>query len=305
MPPPVTNYAAPASATANSNPAYAAPARSTANPNPTIAAAAATYAPPSAASAGALPGAAAPPPPISAPQPLPSLVAGSPRNRRKAAARDAALAVSREWIDISAPLSIGVTPAYPGTAPLAMRFDYDMDNGAPLDLSEFSMSMHTGTHVDAPSHFLRGAPAIDQVPLEQLNGPALVINVDPAVSAITAADLERYPWRGARRILFRTRNSVNEWIVDPQFHPDYVWLAPDAAELLVSGGVELVGIDYLSIEQYGAPPRTQVILLSKGIAVVEGLDLRQVSAGEYDLTVLPLKILGHEAAPARAVLRRR
>jgi arylformamidase len=273
----------------NSNPTYAAP----------------VYAPPPAASAEPLPGAAAPLPPRPVPQPLPSLVEMSPRAKRKAAARVAAQTESTGWIDISAPLSIGVTPTYPGNAPLAMRFDSDMERGAPLDLSEFSMSNHTGTHVDAPLHFLRGAPAIEQIPLEQLCGPVLVLNVDPGVTAITAADLERYPWRGARRILFRTRNSVNEWIVDPQFHSDYTYLAPDAAELLVNSGVVLVGIDYLSIEQFGAPPRTHVILMSKGIAIVEGLDLRQVAAGDYDLTLLPLKILGHEAAPARAVLRRR
>lgn len=229
----------------------------------------------------------------------------SPRARRRAAAKAAVQSAPGVWIDISAPLSIGVTPNYPGNAPLQLRFDYDMERGAPLDLSEFSMSMHTGTHVDAPLHVIRGAPSIDQVPLERFIGPALVLNIDPSIIAITAADLERYPWRGAQRILFRTRNSVNEWMVDPQFHSDYTFLAPDAAELLANNGVLLVGFDYLSIEQYGAPPRTQMILLSKGIPIVEGLDLRSVTEGQYDLTVLPLKILEHESAPARAILHRR
>lgn len=229
----------------------------------------------------------------------------SSKARRKAAARAAAHVASGGWIDISAPLSIGVTPNFPGIAPLQLRFDYDMDRGAPLDLSEFSMSTHTGTHVDAPLHFIRGAAAIDQVPLDHLIGPALVINMDPGVIAITAADLNRYPWHGAHRILFRTRNSVNEWMLDPQFHPDYTFLAPDAAQLLADNGVLLVGIDYLSVEQYGAPARTHMILLNHGVAIVEGLDLRAVAEGDYDLSVLPLKILGHEAAPARAVLRRR
>jgi arylformamidase len=211
-----------------------------------------------------------------------------------------------QWIDVSAPLSPAITPVYEGNPPLQVRFTMDMDRGDKLDLSEISMGTHTGTHVDAPLHFVRGAASIDEVPLDRLVGPALVIDVDPRVIAITAAELNKYPWRGEKRILFRTRNSVNSWIIDPQFHRDFTFVAPDAAELMAQNGVELVGIDYLSIEQFGAPvARTHQILLSRGIPIVEGLDLRAVVPGEYDFVVLPLKILGHEAAPARAILRRR
>jgi arylformamidase len=217
-----------------------------------------------------------------------------------------AMAESGGWIDVSAPLSPAITPVYEGNPPLQVRFTMDMDRGDALDLSMISMGTHTGTHVDAPLHFVKGAAPIDEVPLDRLVGPALVIDVDPRVIAITAAELERYPWRGAKRILFRTRNSVNAWIIDPQFHRDFTFVAPDAAQLMADNGVQLVGIDYLSIEQFGAPvARTHQILLGRGIPIVEGLDLRAVVPGEYDFVVLPLKIMGHEAAPARAILRRR
>jgi arylformamidase len=236
-------------------------------------------------------------------------VPGYATKRGKKAA--AAVAADTDWLvggwqDISAPLAPAITPVYEGNPPLVIHFTMDMDRGDALDLSEISMGTHTGTHVDAPLHFVKGAAPIDEVPLARLVGPALVIDVDPAVIAITADVLNKYPWRGAKRVLFRTRNSVNAWIIDPHFHRDFTFLAPDAAQLLADNGVQLVGIDYLSIEQFGAPvPRTHQILLGRGIPVVEGLDLRAVVPGEYDLVVLPLKILGHEAAPARAMLRRR
>jgi arylformamidase len=210
------------------------------------------------------------------------------------------------WIDVTAPLDPSITPVYEGNAPIQFNFIYDMNRGDPLDLSGYSIGAHSGTHVDAPMHFVRGGAPIDQVPLATLMGPALVINIDPQVIAITADELNRYPWRGAERVLFRTRNSVNAWMVDPHFHRDFTFLAPDAAQLLADNGVKLVGIDYLSIEQFGSSTfRTHIILLSRGIPVVEGLDLRAVHPGEYDFIVLPLKILGHEAAPARAILRPR
>jgi arylformamidase len=210
------------------------------------------------------------------------------------------------WIDVTAPLDPAITPVYEGNAPIQFNFIQSMNRGDPLDLSGYSIGAHSGTHVDAPMHFIRGGAPIDQVPLATLMGPALVINIDPRVIAITADELNRYPWRGAERILFRTRNSVNAWMVDPHFHRDFTFLAPDAAQLLADNGVKLVGIDYLSIEQFGSTNfRTHIILLGRGIPIVEGLDLRAVPSGEYDFIVLPLKIIGHEAAPARAVLRPR
>src|SRR5919202_5168628 len=155
-------------------------------------------------------------------------------------------------------------------------------------------------------HFVRDGASVDRVPLEALIGPARVIDVPDGVQAIDAAELGRHEWRGARRVLFRTRSSLRGWMRSPGFHRDFAYIAPDAAQLLADAGVRLVGIDYLSAEQFGAPaPRTHRILLGKGIPIVEGLALEGVRAGDYDLVVLPMKVAGHEGAPARAVVRRR
>jgi arylformamidase len=155
-------------------------------------------------------------------------------------------------------------------------------------------------------HFIRDGAPIDRVSIDRLIGPARVIDIPDNVQAIDAAELGRHSWKGARRILFRTRSSLHGWLTQPKFHRDFTYIAPDAAQLLADAGVQLVGIDYLSAEQFGAKaPRTHQILLGKGIPIVEGLSLGAVSAGDYDLIVLPIKVGGHEAAPARAVLRKR
>jgi arylformamidase len=211
-----------------------------------------------------------------------------------------------EWIDVTATLDPATTPVYEGNAPMKFAFLQDMRKGDPLTLSAYSLGAHSGTHVDAPMHFVADGAPIDQVPLDRLIGPALVIDIPDSVQAIDAAELNRHDWRGARRILFRTRSTRQGWMASPEFHRDFAYVAPDAAQLLADAGVLLVGVDYLSIEQFGAAaPRTHQILLGRGIPIVEGLDLRPVQAGAYDLIVLPLKIAGHEAAPARALLRRR
>src|SRR5439155_18851309 len=148
--------------------------------------------------------------------------------------------------------------------------------------------------------FVRDCAPIDRVPLEPLIGPARVIDIPDAVQSINADELNLHEWRGAQRVLYRTRSSLRGWMKSPIFHRDFAYLAPDAAQLLADAGVKLVGVDYISAEQFGAPaPRTHQILLGRGIPIVEGLDLRPVQAGDYDLIVLPLKVRGHEAAPAR------
>ena len=188
-----------------------------------------------------------------------------------------------------------------------MKFEFlkDMRKGDILTLSVYSLGAHSGTHIDAPMHFVAGGAPIDQVSLEPLIGPALVIDIADSVQAIDAAELNRHEWTGAERVLFRTRSSLRGWMASPDFHRDFAYIAPDAAQLLADAGVKLVGIDYISAEQFGAAaPRTHQILLGKGIPVVEGLQLTGVVAGEYDVIVLPLKVAGHEGAPARAILRR-
>lgn len=207
------------------------------------------------------------------------------------------------WVDISVLVDPDKTPVYPGNAAPKFTFLQSWDKGNNLALSMIEMGNHTGTHIDAPLHFVKGGATVDQIPLYKFAGPALLIEVSPSAKIVDAAELNRHQWRGAKRILFKTRSSYDNFWDDKEFHKDFVGIAPDAAQLLADAGVELVGIDYLSAEQFGAPePLTHRALLGKGVVIVEGLDLRKVSGGNYNLVVLPIRLKGLEAAPARAIL---
>src|SRR6476619_7394813 len=198
---------------------------------------------------------------------------------------------SNGWIDATATLDPATTPVYEGDAP--MRFDFlkDMRKGDGLTLSAYSLGAHSGTHIDAPMHFVAGGASIDQVPVAPLIGPARVIDIADDVQAIDAAELDRHAWRGAARLLFRTRSSLRGWMSSSVFHRDFAYIAPDAAQRMADAGVVLVGVDYISAEQFGAPaPLAHRILLGKGIPIVEGLALANVPAGDYDLIVLPMKV---------------
>jgi arylformamidase len=213
---------------------------------------------------------------------------------------------STGWIDVTATLDPATTPIYEGDAPMRFEFLKDMHKGDPLTLSAYSLGAHSGTHVDAPMHFVADGASIDKLSIDAFIGPARVLDIADNVQSIDAAELGRHNWKGAARVLFRTRSSRRGWMSSATFHHDFAYIAPDAAQLLADAGVRLVGIDYISAEQFGAPaPRTHRILLGKGIPIVEGLALEAVSAGDYDLIALPMKVAGHEGAPARAVLRRR
>jgi arylformamidase len=210
------------------------------------------------------------------------------------------------WVDATATLDPATTPIYAGDAPMKFDFLKDMRKGDFLTLSAYSMGAHSGTHIDAPMHFVLGGASVEQLALEPLIGPARVLDIPDAVEAIDAAELNRHQWKGAPRVIFRTRSSQRGWMHSPTFHRDFAYIAPDAAQLLADAGVQLVGIDYISAEQFGAPaPRTHRVLLGRGIPIVEGMALEKVLPGDYDLIVLPMKVGGHEGAPARAVLRKR
>ena len=187
---------------------------------------------------------------------------------------------------------------------MSFEFLKDMRQGDGFTLSKLSLGSHSGTHVDAPMHFIRDGSSIDKLPLEPFVGPARVIEIPDSVQSIDAAELNRHDWQNSQRVIFRTRSSVRGWMKSSAFHRDFAYIAPDAAQLLAEAGVRLVGIDYISAEKFGAPaPLTHRILLGKGIPIVEGLALETVSAGDYDLVVLPMKVAGHEGAPARAIMR--
>jgi arylformamidase len=218
----------------------------------------------------------------------------------------AGAAAASGWIDATATLDPATTPVYEGDAPMKFDFLKDMRKGDGFTLSAYSMGAHSGTHIDAPMHFVRDGAPIDRVSLDALIGPARVIQVADGVQSIDAAELNKHQWRGAERVLFRTRSTQRGWMSSSTFHRDFAYIAPDAAKLLADAGVKLVGIDYISAEQFGAvAPLTHRTLLGQGIPIVEGLMLTNAPAGDYDLIVLPIKVGAHEGAPARAVLRKR
>jgi arylformamidase len=206
----------------------------------------------------------------------------------------------RTLFDISVPVKNGGV-VYPGNPEIHIELQQDMSRGGSSNVSLLSIGSHTGTHVDAPLHMIPGGAGVDRIPLDALIGPALVIAFDDDVMAVTEAYLRSQPIAGHERVLLKTRNS--QYIRERDFHRDYTYLAPDGAEYLVSLGVRLVGIDYLSIEQFhSGHHRTHKTLLSRGVVIVEGLDLSEPPAGEYELYCLPLLLEGVDGAPARAVL---
>ena len=216
------------------------------------------------------------------------------------------LASSMDWIDISAAVCPETAPIFPDDPPVHFRWAKQIAKGDKDNLSAMDMGLHTLTHVDAPLHFVENGTTIDEVPISKLIGPARVISIDVSVDVIDAAELCKHDLVGVKRILFRTRASTKNWLYDREFHRDYTGIAPDAARKIVEAGIDLVGVDYLSAEQFQAKDApTHKTLLSNNVLIVEGLDLRNVTEGDYTLIVLPLKLAGREAAPARALLQRR
>jgi arylformamidase len=206
----------------------------------------------------------------------------------------------RKLFDISVPVKNGGV-VYPGNPEIHIELQQDMSRGGSSNVSLLAIGSHTGTHVDAPLHMIPGGVGVDGIPLDALIGPALVIAFDDDVMAVTEAYLRSQPIAGYERVLLKTRNS--RFIRERDFHRDYTYLAPDGAEYLVSLGVRLVGVDYLSIEQFhSGHHRTHKTLLSRGVVIVEGLDLSEPSAGEYELYCLPVLLDGVDGAPARAVI---
>ena len=206
----------------------------------------------------------------------------------------------RKLFDISVPVKNGGV-VYPGNPEIHIELQQDMSRGGSSNVSLLAIGSHTGTHVDAPLHMIPGGAGVDGIPLDALMGPALVIAFDDDVMAVTEAYLRSQPIAGYERVLLKTRNS--RYIRERDFHRDYTYLAPDGAEYLVSLGVRLVGIDYLSIEQFhSGHHRTHKTLLSRGVVIVEGLDLSEPPPGEYELYCLPVLLEGVDGAPARAVL---
>ncbi len=204
--------------------------------------------------------------------------------------------------DISVTISPAL-PRYPGDPPVRLAPMPAPVEGEPFCVTRLSFGSHTGTHIDAPAHLLAGGTTVDEIPLSLLIGNCLVIDLTAHQGEIDAGLLRKLPLRGNSRLLFHTRNSA---LWDrPGFVEEFTVLTPEAARCLVELGVQLVGIDYLSVEGADTKGRTHRILLENGIVILEGLNLAGIERGEYELICLPLKISGGDGAPCRAVLRGR
>lgn len=208
-----------------------------------------------------------------------------------------------EWIDISIPLRNGM-PHWPDNPPLQINRTLDLDCGDEATVSTLFIGSHTGTHMDAPLHFIKSGQGMHEMPLSATIGRAQVIEIHDR-DAITLDELRRHPIRPGERVLFRTRNSLRRW-GDRDFMEDFVYLTTEAARWLVQQHVRTVGIDYLSVGGYEKNgPEVHHVLLEAQIWIIEGLDLSGAAPGLYDLICLPLNILQGDGAPARALLRPR
>jgi arylformamidase len=210
--------------------------------------------------------------------------------------------MTNDWIDISVPLRNGMV-SWPGDAPFERTSTLEIANGDPCNLSQISTTAHIGTHMDAPRHYLAGAAGIETLPITAAIGRARVIETrDPEM--IRISELEPHRLAKGERVLFKTRNSGHAWKSD-EFQKKYVHIHPEAARYLAECRVQTVGVDYLSVGGFeNGGPQTHRILLEAGIWIIEGLQLEHVEPGEYELVCLPLKIIGGDGAPARAVLRK-
>ena len=209
-----------------------------------------------------------------------------------------------EIIDITAPASPR-SVMWPGDDPPYHEFTSHTDRGDPSTVSRWSLSAHTGTHVDARMHFIPGGWTIESLELSRTVGPCLVVDLTYVERRIERADLEAAGVAGQVRVLLKTRNSILELLSRSEFEEGYVGISREAAEYLVEIGAETVGVDYLSVEPFEDKEfNTHHTLLGADVVILEGLLLTDVEPGEYFLVCLPLKLAGSDGSPARAILMR-
>lgn len=209
------------------------------------------------------------------------------------------------WIDVSYAIDKNMVH-WPGQPPVKLEKNSDMHCGDAANVSILHLSAHTGTHMDAPIHFLKNGLDIASAPLSILFGPVRVADIRKA-KTIDVAAIEDYeariaPLQAGERILFRTRNSDHYWL-DEDFDEGYAAVQPAAAQLLVDRGIIFVGVDYLSVAPWDNLTETHRILLSNNVWPVEGIDLREIVEGSYEMICLPLKIKTSDASPVRMFLR--
>jgi len=202
--------------------------------------------------------------------------------------------------DISLAIEPGL-PIWPTSKGFHVRRTMDLADGDPANVSGLEMDVHTGTHVEAPLHFLPDGDPLDRIPLGRFVGPAVVVEI--AGESVTAAALEAAAIPiGTTRLLVKTANS-QRWAEGwGSFDPEYVALTHDAARLIVHVGIQLVGIDHLSVQTFDDDGETHRILMRSGVTILEGLNLAEIQPGTYMLVAVPIRLVGTEAAPTRAIL---
>lgn len=207
-----------------------------------------------------------------------------------------------KYFDVTVPISRRV-PIYEGDPKASIEPAMRIADGGSANVSRLCFGAHTATHVDAPNHFIEGTRRVEDLDLDKLIGPCRVVEIDDPVTAILPEHLPEL--KGIERLLFKTRNSSFWNEAERGFRKDFTYIATEAARELANSGVKLVGIDYLSVEKFGSADfLTHITLLEKEIVILEGIDLRSVPAGDYEIICLPLKYLDGEGdgAPARTIL---
>ncbi|MDI9880059.1 cyclase family protein [Flectobacillus longus] len=205
-------------------------------------------------------------------------------------------------IDISVPLSNNL-PTWPGGYGLHISSLQKIEDGSEANVSRLDLDVHSGTHIDAPLHFVADGKTTNDIPLQTLCGEAQIIKIEDSWSVITAELLDQLSiHKGIKRLLFKTANSTNQLWTKKEFDISYVALSACAAQWVVDHQIQLVGIDYCSIQKFFDPVDTHQILLKNAVIILEGLDLLHVEEGIYQLICLPLKVEGIEGVPVRAIL---
>jgi arylformamidase len=204
--------------------------------------------------------------------------------------------------DVSLTIHEGM-PVWPGDDPVVLKRRTKIEEGAHANVSFLSLSAHTGTHVDAPFHFLNNGSKVNEMPLDVLVGPVQVVEVPDPVSVINADVIATLKIKiETDRILFKTKNSQYWDLKKEEFQTQFVGVDLSGSQELVKRGIKLVGIDYLSVSPFKASKPTHDVLLGAGMVIIEGLDLRAVKPGFYNLYCLPMKLYGADGAPARVIL---
>lgn len=205
------------------------------------------------------------------------------------------------WIDVSVPITDGMI-SWPGDPKVHIKRAINIDKGAEANVTKLNMGAHTGTHMDAPRHFLNTRVGIDKIPLDNIIGKARVIEIRGR-DIIDADDLRPHRIRKGERVLFKTDNSKTRWYLKP-FSKDFVALSLDAARFLADRKIKTMGIDYLSIGSLKSDGgEIHRVLLKAGVWPIEGLDLGKVEPGDYEMICLPLRLVGSDGSPARVVIR--